>query len=307
MVSVTTTETSASTAPTKKAPRWRAPAVALAVLLSAMLATGLAVHARDEAAVQAVQKAAIVSAASAPPGASAASPLLALLPFQGDEGMALLSRSAARADFPALANQFEPQSNIAFCGPTSAAIVLNALQAGRAGLPLDHTRLRPEDGRHLPPFMELAVPRHTQETVIAKGRKTRAQVLGEPMPVDGQTRRDPGFQLRQLDETLRAHGVNTRLVIVDDRKADAEIRDDLIANMRRAGDYVIVNYKRSAVGQSGGAHLSPLGAYDSASDAFLVMDVNPASAGWVWMPAATLIKGMRTFDTVENRGYILVW
>jgi hypothetical protein len=36
------------------------------------------------------------------------------------------------------------------------------------------------------------------------------------------------------------------------------------------------------------------------------MDVNPASAGWVWMPIATLIKGMRTFDTVENRGYILV-
>ena len=39
---------------------------------------------------------------------------------------------------------------------------------------------------------------------------------------------------------------------------------------------------------------------------FLVLDVNPAAAGWVWMPAATLIKGMRTFDTVENRGYVLV-
>jgi hypothetical protein len=36
------------------------------------------------------------------------------------------------------------------------------------------------------------------------------------------------------------------------------------------------------------------------------MDVNPASAGWVWMPLATLVKGMRTLDTVENRGYILV-
>ena len=37
-----------------------------------------------------------------------------------------------------------------------------------------------------------------------------------------------------------------------------------------------------------------------------VLDVNPASAGWVWMPTATLVKGMRTFDTIENRGYILV-
>jgi hypothetical protein len=24
------------------------------------------------------------------------------------------------------------------------------------------------------------------------------------------------------------------------------------------------------------------------------------------MPAATLVRGMRTFDTVENRGYVLV-
>jgi hypothetical protein len=24
------------------------------------------------------------------------------------------------------------------------------------------------------------------------------------------------------------------------------------------------------------------------------------------MPTATLVKGMRTFDTVENRGYILI-
>ena len=37
-----------------------------------------------------------------------------------------------------------------------------------------------------------------------------------------------------------------------------------------------------------------------------VLDMNLASAGWVWMPTATLVKGMRSFDTVENRGYILI-
>ena len=60
------------------------------------------------------------------------------------------------------------------------------------------------------------------------------------------------------------------------------------------------------MGQQGGGHISPLAAYDTTSDSFLVLDVNPASAGWVWMPAATLIKGMRTFDKVENRGHIHV-
>ena len=57
---------------------------------------------------------------------------------------------------------------------------------------------------------------------------------------------------------------------------------------------------------TGGGHISPLGAFDAESDSVLVLDVNPASAGWVWMPVALLIRGMRTFDTVENRGYILV-
>jgi len=79
-----------------------------------------------------------------------------------------------------------------------------------------------------------------------------------------------------------------------------------VENLKRTGDYVIVNYRRKDVSQQGGGHISPLGAYDTESDSVLVMDVNPASAGWVWMPIATLIKGMRTFDTVENRGYILV-
>ena len=63
---------------------------------------------------------------------------------------------------------------------------------------------------------------------------------------------------------------------------------------------------RTSIGQRGGGHVSPLGAYDAASDSFLALNVNPTSAGWVWIPTATLVKGMRTFDTVENRGYILI-
>lgn len=235
-----------------------------------------------------------------------ADPAQGLVPFASDEGLARLARATGKVDFPALANQFEAQSNIAFCGPTTATIVLNALLARSKDLPRDRSRLRPEDSRYLPGSLDLSVPRFTQESVIGKGRKTRAQVLGEPVTINGKQVRDGGYQLRQLDEMLRAHDLATRLVVVDDRKPDEEIRADLADNLKRADDYVIVNYKREAVGQRGGAHISPLGAYDAESDSVLVLDVNPASAGWVWMTTAILIKGMRTFDTVENRGYILV-
>lgn len=257
--------------------------VALAVLLAVTLVPEAL--ARDEVAPNTVQ---------------------GLVAFASDEGLARLARAEGKVDFPALANQFEAQSNIAFCGPTTVAIVLNAVRGQSPGLPRDRSRLRPEDLQYLPSGLDLTVPRYTQDNVISKGQKTRAQVLGEPVIVGGRQIRDPGYQLRQLDELLRAHDLVTRLVVVDEKKSEDEIRRDLVENLKNAGDYVIVNYRREDVGQRGGPHISPLGAYDAGSDAVLVLDVNPASAGWVWMPIATLIKGMRTFDTVENRGYILV-
>ena len=232
--------------------------------------------------------------------------LPALLAFTSEEGLSRLSRTGAKSDFATLANQFEAQSNAAFCGPTTAAIVLNALAGARPDLPRDRSRLRSDDLKHLPASADLTLPRFTQDNVFDKSPKTRAQVLGEPMLIDGKTMRDVGFQVRQLDALLRAHGALTRLVIVGASSLDDEIRDDLRRNLERPGDYVIVNYTRAAVGQAGGGHISPLGAYDAASDSFLVLDVNPASAGWVWMPTATLVKGMRSFDMVENRGYIVV-
>jgi hypothetical protein len=229
-----------------------------------------------------------------------------LVAFISDEGIARFARAVAKVDFPALANQFEAQSNTAFCGPTTAAIVLNTVYGPSRDLPRDRSRLRAEDLQYFSNGFDPTVPRYTQDNVISKGQKTRSQVLGEPINNNGKQIKDYGYQLRQFDELLRAHGLGTRLSIVDDKKSTEEIRTELVENLKRRGDYVIVNYKRDAVGQRGGGHISPLGAYDAESDSFLVLDVNPISAGWVWMPTATLVKGMRTFDTVENRGYILV-
>lgn len=227
-----------------------------------------------------------------------------LVAFASEEGLARLARSPAKIDFPVLANQFEAQSNYLFCGPTSAAIVLNAVRARSSDLPRDRGRLHAEDLRLI--SSDVVIPRYTQDNVITKGPKTRAQVMGEPMSINGKQVRDFGYQLRQLDDLFKANALHTRLVIVDDKRSEKEIRTDLIANLKRRGDYLVINYWRQAVGQQGGGHISPVGAYDPQSDSFLVLDVNPANAGWVWIPATTLIKGMRTFDRVENRGYIHV-
>jgi hypothetical protein len=229
-----------------------------------------------------------------------------LIPFSSDEGLARLARATAKVDFPALANQFEAQSNPAFCGPTSAVIVLNAIRGRSADLPRDRSRLRDEDLRYVPKNYDPTIPRFTQDNVITSGQKTRAQVLGEPLTINGKQVTDYGYEIRQLDEMLRANGVVTKLTIVDDSKAEQDIRSELVDNLKHRGDYVIVAFLREAVGERGGPHISPVGAYDAESDSFLVLDVNPANADWVWMPTKTLVNGMRTFDKIENRGYILV-
>jgi len=241
-----------------------------------------------------------------PPVADVAGSAPGLVAFASEEGLMRLARTSDKVDFPPLANQFEAQFNALFCGPTSAAIVLNAIRSRSADLPRDHGRLKADDLRHVPGGYDPIVPRYTQDNVISAGEKTRTQILGEPLVINGKQTRDPGYQLRQFDQMLRANGLATRLVVVADNVPDDAIRADLIQNLRKPDDYVIVNYRREAVGQRGGGHISPLGAYDVVTDSFLVLDVNPAAAGWVWMSASTLIKGMRTFDTVENRGYVLV-
>lgn len=239
---------------------------------------------------------AAVAAASAP----------SLVAFNSDEGFTRLAQSGAKTAFAPLSNQYEAQLNGAFCGPTSAAIVLNTLRNRSPLLPRDHERLKPDDLRNLPSGVDPIVPRFTQDNVIAKGAKSRAQVLGEPVTINGVLRRDFGYQLRQFAQMLQANGLHAEPVVVDDAMPEASVRAALAAELAKPGHYAVINYRREEVGQHGGGHISPLGAYDARSDSFLVLDVNPAAADWVWMPTATLVRGMRTFDTVENRGYVLV-
>lgn len=85
--------------------------------------------------------------------------------------MTRLARADSKRGSASLASQFEAQLIGAFCGPTTAAIVLNTVRNRSAGLPPDRDRLREGDLPHLPPDADPTVPRHTQDNVIARGRR----------------------------------------------------------------------------------------------------------------------------------------
>jgi hypothetical protein len=232
-----------------------------------------------------------------------------LVNFTEPESMARLERSKFKVDFFHLANQFESQSNKAFCGPTASVIVLNALRVGNAQVekPQDPALLKEEDRKLIPPGFDPLFHRYTQNNFFSAETqqvKTREQVFGKPR-AEGE-KPDGGIQLRQLAGMLQAQGLDVQVRVADEKLTDTAIKAELKQNLKTADDYIIVNYFRPALGQKGGGHISPLGAYDAASDSVLVMDVNPNGQQWVWVKADALIAAMRTKDTAENRGFLLV-
>jgi len=231
----------------------------------------------------------------------------ALVEWESGESAKRLSRSSHKVDFFRLSNHFISQDNSIFCGPVSSAIVLNALRLGRKeGLPRDRRSIAEDEMAWLPQGADPFFGKYTPYNVLNDRTKSRLEVLGRPILIDGEPKSDFGLQLRQLALVLRSHDLEVVIRVVDGNAASATIRREIVDNLATGEDFVLVNYARRSLGQKGGGHISPVGAYDERSDSFLIMDVNPNRAPWVWVRSDDLIAAMRTFDTVENRGYLLV-
>ena len=231
----------------------------------------------------------------------------ALVQWESSESVERFVRSSHKTDFFPLSNHFISQDNSIFCGPVSSAIVLNALRLGkREGLPRDRRSIAEDEMAWLPKGADPFYGKYTPNNVLNERTKTRLEVLGKPILIDGDRRSDFGLQLGQLAQVLRNHGLEVVTRVVDDTADSTAIRREIAANLATGGDFVLVNYARKALGQPGGGHISPLGAYDAVSDSLLIMDVNPNRAPWVWVRSDDLIAAMRTFDTIQNRGYLLV-
>ena len=67
-----------------------------------------------------------------------------------------------------------------------------------------------------------------------------------------------------------------------------EMKRVLVAALEEDDSRVIINYDRGGIGQGdfGHGHFSPLGAYNSERDAFLILDVN----GMMWKNAVSTAR-----------------
>ena len=231
-------------------------------------------------------------------------PSVQLVDWPSKEGLIRLSRSSHRADFSRLSSQFQNQLDRSSCGPTTGAIVLNALRIGKSD-DLPKTSFNDKYRKHLKKNYDPRVARYTPASFMnEKAQKIKSWMQLYGQPINGKS--DFGLQIRQLHKIFLSHGVKSKLRIVDKKLSNQHIKRELMDNLGKKGDYVVINYKRSALNQKGGGHISPLGAYDKSTNSFLIMDVNSSRHNWVWVKTEDMIKAMRTFDTVENRGYLLV-
>ena len=217
------------------------------------------------------------------PAVSPASPTAHLIPMAEPAGQTLLFQANARSDYGPLSQWFETQANLAYCGVASAVMVLNSLAVPAPAVP------------GYVPY------RFWTQTNAFSIPGSRGFVRPEVVAKEGMT-------LSQLQGWLT--GNPTLLVerFHADQLSLAQWRALLRRSLSDPQDRLIVNYLRSAIGQSGEGHISPLSAYDSRSDKVLILDVSRYRYPSVWVSTADLWQAMRSPDpsTGRSRGLLVV-
>lgn len=203
---------------------------------------------------------------------------------------------------------FDAQINQAYCAVATVAAVLNSLrytkrfQEKEEDLTWSFTFHLPVDPVYAP------YPYATQTDILASDcvRATVIEHGDGDEHATGLLAPPYGLTLEQSAKLLACHtsdGWVVRAQEVDGRLGLSNVRFDLKAALIDPDARVLVNYDRKGLGQQGGGHFSPLGAYDAATDSFLILDVAKYKYPPVWVGAATLFAAMGTADACGTWDY----
>ena len=205
----------------------------------------------------------------------------AVVDWNSPAGKTLRARIPADADYWQLSTTFVTQSTQTYCSVASAVTVLNAMPVRK-----------PVDPVYAP------YPYFTQSNYFTP------DVIKVISP---QTVLAMGMTRKQMAETLMLHGVNVKN-IAGDTLNDERLRSLLRKTLGDDGQFVLVNYWRSSLGQEGGGHWSVLAAFDAQSDRVLILDVARYKYAPVWVGISTLRQAIATIDTTSNesRGLVIV-
>ena len=120
--------------------------------------------------------------------------------------------------------------------------------------------------------------------------------------------RRSGITLDEAACLARCSGASATVHSGSEADSGAFRKDLLAATTASDGPVLIVNYSRSAVGQTGSGHFSPIGGFDAATDQVLVLDTARFKYPPHWMPVELMFTAMQEHDpdTGDARGWMLL-
>jgi glutathione gamma-glutamylcysteinyltransferase len=189
--------------------------------------------------------------------------------FASPDGQRLFAEALAAGGlggYFALAEQYQTQSDPAFCGLGSLVVALNALA-------IDPGRLWKGPWRW---FSE--------------------ELLDCCVSLDQV--RTKGIDLDTLACLARCNGADATMV--RDGSTDA-FRAAVARASKSPGEVIVVSYDRATLGQTGAGHFSPIGGYHAASDHVLVLDVARFKYPPHWVPLPRMLAAMHTVDPDNGR------
>jgi hypothetical protein len=215
------------------------------------------------------------------PGLASAADSGKLVYFDQPESARLFEQAEVKGQFWTLVRYFISQRIDTFCSVASSVMVLNALE-----VPSPVSR------------MTYPYSKFNEETFFTQGVLERQRV--RDIAGDGLYLAELGDMLKAFDVTIAEYHTNT--VTAD------EFRRLAVAALKSTDRYVVVNFSRDRITQEGGGHFSPLAAYDSKSDRFLVLDTARYKYPPFWVQAQDLWTAMNTVDedAKAKRGFLII-
>lgn len=192
--------------------------------------------------------------------------------FSSPEGRALFADALAHGGLDGyfqLAEQFHTQSDPAFCGLGSLVVALNALAIDPGRLWKGPWRWFAED------LLDCCVPLP----------QVRAR----------------GLTLDELSCLARCNGAEVEVRHSTQDPADLQAFKDALAASARGERVMIASYDRSALGQTGSGHFSPVGGYHAERDMVLLLDVARFKYPPHWVRGDALWRAMHALDPAAGR------
>jgi len=189
-----------------------------------------------------------------------------------EKGLQRIKNSRFSQDYFRLSRHFQTQDHWTYCAVASGVIVMNTL--------LD-------------------------QKLFCQSNFFTAEIRNIVSPEEVQTDWR-GITANEFVQMLKIYNFSTSFTSGAEFSAD-QFRDTLKEVLNDPKQMIIANYTRLGVGQLGGGHFSPIGAYDQESDSVLVLDTSRYKYPPVWIDLEVFVQAMqRNDDAGIPRGYLKV-